>query len=144
MADIVARIQKAIEEISGNESLLEMLDEEAATEMLEWGKSMVVSLVKQTEALDDAEAELVLDPRLKAVRQFMRSAGNWAAGKYADPADRLLLRDKLLGHARVIFEEDARLPSADDIDTVLNQMDIQPNTPKQSVLNLKELFTEAR
>ena len=108
-----ARVQKAIEEITGNESLLEMLDTEAAAELLEWGKSKATSLVTQTDGLDDATAELALDSRLKAVRQFMRSAGNWAAGKYIDPADRIQLREKLLGYAKVIFGEDAQLPSAE-------------------------------
>jgi hypothetical protein len=143
MADMEARVQKAIEDITGNESLLEMLDEDAASEMLEWGKSTVTSLVKQTEGLDDEAAELALDQRLKAVRQFMRSAGNWAAGKYTDPADRLQLRDKLLGHAKVIYADDSRLPSADKMDSLLNQMSAKPDTQKQSVLNLKELFNEA-
>jgi hypothetical protein len=139
-----ARIQNAMEGITGNESLLEMLDEEAAAEMLEWGKSTVTFLVNQTDGLDDAAAELALDSRLKAVRQFMRSAGNWAAGKYVDPDDRLRLREKLLGHAKTIFGADAALPSAEVLDAVLNQMDAQQNTPRQFILNLKELFNEAR
>jgi hypothetical protein len=120
-----------------------MLDEEAAAEMLEWGKSTVTSLVKQTEELDDESAELALDQRFKAVRQFMRSAGNWAAGKYTDPADRLQLRDKLLGYAKVIYEDDSQLPSAEKLDALLNQTSAQPATQKQSVLSLKELFNEA-
>ena len=143
MADIEARVQKAIDDITGNESLLEMLDAEAAAEMLDWGKSMVTLLVKQTDGMDDAAAELALDLRLKAVRQFMRSAGNWAAGKYVDPADRLQLREKLLGHAKVISGDEGHIPSADEMEAVLNQMDIRSNSQKQSILNLKELFNEA-
>jgi hypothetical protein len=68
----------------------------------------------------------------------MRSAGNWAAGKYTDPADRLQLREKLLGHAKVIYEDDSQLPSAEKMDAVLNQMDVQQSSQKQSVQNLKE------
>lgn len=143
MADIESRIQKAVEDITGNESLMEMLDDDAASAMLEWGKSTVASLVKQTEGMDDAAAEAALDQRLKAVRQFMRSAGNWAAGKYTDPADRLQLREKLLGHAKVIYENDSHLPSAEKMDAVLNQMDVLQSSQKQLVLNLKELFNEA-
>ena len=133
-----------MEDITGNESLLEMLDEEAAAEMLDWGKAAVASLVKQTDGLEDDEAEIELDRRLKSVRQFMRSAGNWAAGKYTDPADRAQLRDKLVGHAKVIYGADAQLPSAEQIDTVLNQMTVQGNSPKQLVQNLRGLFNEAR
>jgi len=132
-----------MEDITGNESLLEMLDSEAADEMLNWGKSAVTSVLKQTEGMDDTAAEVALDSRLKAVRQFMRSAGNWAAGKYTDPADRLQLREKLLGHAKVIYGGNAPLPSGEKLDAVLSQMDMQPSTQKQSILTLKALFNEA-
>ena len=81
MAELEARVQKAIEDIAGNESLLEMLDTEAAAELFEWGSSTATSLVTQTDGMDDAAAELASESRLKAVRQFMRSTGTWAAGK---------------------------------------------------------------
>jgi hypothetical protein len=143
MAELEARVQKAIEDIAGNESLLEMLDTEAAAELLEWGSSTATSLVTQTDGLDDAAAELASASRLKAVRQFMRSAGNWAAGKYIDPADRTQLRDKLLGFAKVIFGEDAQLPSAEEVDAVLNQVDDPQNPQKQLIMNLIDLFNKA-
>jgi hypothetical protein len=138
-----ARLQKAIEDITDNESLMEMLDEEAAIEMLDWGKSTVAALVNQTDGLDDAAAEAELDQRLKAVRQFMRSAGNWAAGKYSDPADRVPLREKLLGYMKAIYGENAHFPSIEKMDAVLNQTDVQQNSQKQLVSNLIELFNEA-
>ena len=144
MADIEAREQKAVEEISGNEALLEMLETEAASEMLEWGTAMVTSLVRQTGDLEDGEAEQALEARLKAVRQFMRSAGNWAAGKYSDQTDRVKLRDKLLENLKVIQGDDAHLPSAEEMDSVLNQVDDSQNTPQQLILKLKELLNEAR
>ena len=52
MADIQTRVQRVIEELMGNEALLEMLDTEAATEMLNWGIDMAKSLVKKTEDMD--------------------------------------------------------------------------------------------
>jgi hypothetical protein len=145
MVDLESRIQKAIEEISGNEALLEMLDTEAAAEMLEWGKSMVTSLVNETGDMDDEAAQLALEPRLKAVRQTIRSAGNWAAGAYTDPDDRVQLRDRLLGYQKVIRgAADASLPSAEQVDALLNSMNVAQVTPQQQILNLKELFNEAR
>jgi hypothetical protein len=57
----------------------------------------------------------------------MRSAGNWAAGQYADPASRVRLREKLLGHFATIFGEDAVLPPAEELDAVLNQVDDEQN-----------------
>lgn len=142
MVDQESRIQQAIEEISGNESLLEMLETEAATEMLDWGKAMVTMLVKQTADLDDHEAELALDSRLRMVRQFMRSVGNWAAGKYTDPEDRKQLRDRLLGQYKVIQGKEGKLPSPEQLDATLSQVDDPDNTPQQLLLNLRGLLDE--
>jgi len=140
MADFQQRLQKIIDEISGNESLLEMLDTDAATEMLNWGIAMAHALAKRTERLDSIAADLAIVPRLKAVRQSMRSIGNWAAGKYADPESRIQLRDKLLEYFRVIFGEDANLPNSDALEAVLNQVNDTSNTPHQLILKLKNLL----
>src|SRR4030095_6966759 len=121
MADFGTRIERVIEEMSGNESLLEMLDTDAATEILNWGIATAKSVVSKTQHLDDFAADLAILPRLKAVRQSMRSIGNWAAGKYADAPSRVQLRDKLLENFKVIFGEDSQLPSADKLDAVLNK-----------------------
>jgi len=107
MVDIGSRIQRAISELTGNEALLGMLETDTATEMLDWGVKLSKSIVSQTDGLDDFIADLSLMPRLKAVRQSMRSIGNWAAGKYVKPEDRLQLRDKLLDQFRTILGEGA-------------------------------------
>ncbi|HLE91861.1 MAG TPA: hypothetical protein VI753_11985 [Anaerolineales bacterium] len=143
MVDIGSRAERIVDEMAGNEALLEMLETEAATEMLNWGIEMATSLVKSTEELDQAAAEQELLPRLKAVRQVMRSVGNWAAGKYVDPASRVQLRDKLLENFKVIFGEEARLPSPEKMDELLNQVDDRHNTPHQLILKLKHLLEEA-
>jgi len=83
-------------------------------------------------------------PRLKAVRQSMRAVGNWAAGKYADPASRIQLRDSLLEHFRAIYGHDAKLPSVDEWDALLNQVDNQQNTPHQLILKLLKLLNKSR
>lgn len=142
MVEIGARVQRVIEEMTGNEALLEMLETEAATEMLDWGIEMVTSLVQRTKGMDDADAEQVLLPRLKAVRQTMRSLGNWAAGKYVDPASRVQLRDKLLENFKVIFGREALLPSPEELDELLKQADDKNNTPHQLILKLKQSLEE--
>jgi hypothetical protein len=143
MADIDARIQNAYAEITGNESLLEMLDTDAATAMLAWGKSLAALTIQQTQDLDDAAAEEVLAPRLRAVRQTMRMAGNWAAGNYVDPASRGPLRDKLLENFRVMFGEDVKLPSAEEMDAVLNTADLKENNQAQLISKLQSLLNES-
>ena len=142
MADIGSRVERIVDEMAGNEALLEMLETEAATEMLNWGIEMATSLVKSTEGLDEAAAEQELLPRLKAVRQVMRSVGNWAAGKYVDPASRVQLRDKLLENFKVIFGAEAPLPSPERMDELLNQVDDTNNAPHQLILMLIQLLEE--
>ena len=143
MVDINSRIQRVIGEMLGNEALLEMLETDAAAEMLKWGTAMAASLVKTTNDLDDLTANLAIMPRLKAVRQSMRSIGNWAVGKYIDPEDRVELRDRMLERFRVIFGENARLPSIEKFDELLNQVDDKNNTPYQLILKLKQLLEDA-
>ena len=142
MADLNARIERVIEEMTGNESLLEMLETNAASEILKWGIATAKSMISRTMELDDFAADLAVLPRLKAIRQSMRSIGNWAAGKYADPASRIQLREKLLGHLRTIFGDEKPLPSAEEMDEVLNQVDDQSNTPQQLILKFKQLVEE--
>jgi len=135
-------MERVIEEISGNEALLETLDTDAATEMLNWGIATAKSLINRTMEPDDFAAELAILPRLKAIRQSMRSVANWAAGKYTDSEDRVKLREKLLGNFRMIFGENSRLPSPEKMDALLNQADDKTNTPHQLILKLKQLLEE--
>ena len=144
MADLNTRMERVIEEMTGNEALLQMLDTESATEMLNWGIATAKSMISKTVELDDFAADLAILPRLRSIRQSMRSIGNWAAGKYTDPADRVQLRDKLLRHFRTIFGEERPLPSPEKMDEVLNQVDDKSHTPRQLILKLKELIEEPR
>ena len=142
MADLSARMERVIEEMTGNEALLEMLDTDAASEMLNWGIAIAKSIIGRTMELDDFAADLAILPRLKAIRQSMRSIGNWAAGKYADPESRMELREKLLGHFRTIFGERRELPSARQLDEVLSLVDDKSRTSKQLILNLQDLLEQ--
>lgn len=142
MADINERIQSAIEELTGNEALFEMLEAEAAEEMMAWAKSLTSFVVRRTKGRDDFEMEQALTPRLKAVRQAVRSIGNWAAGKYEDPASRVQLRDKLLDQFRTVFGEAAELPSPDEMDSVLNEVDSPETNAQQLILRLKKLLNK--
>ena len=142
MADLNARMERVIEELAGNEALLEMLETDAAREMLHWGIATAKSMISKTRELDDFTAELAILPRLKAIRQSMRSIGNWAAGKYTDPEDRIQLRDKLLGNFRTIFGERRELPSPRQMDEVLSQVDDKSQTPHALILKIRELFEQ--
>lgn len=140
MADINSRMQKIVGEMTGNEALLEMLDTDAATEMMEWAIATVTALVKETEGMDDATAEQTLAPKLKAVRQAMRSGGNWAAGKYADPESRASLQAKLAEYRSVIFGEPAQILPDTTLVSMLNQVDDKGKTPIQLVKSFKRIM----
>jgi len=140
MVDIDSRIQRAIENLTGNEALLEMLETDAASTMLDWAVKLSKSVVNETGGLDDLAAELSLMPRLKAIRSSMRSIGNWAVGKYVEHEDRIALRDKLLERFGTILGGDASLPAAEEMDELLNQVDDTSNTPHQLVLKMIELM----
>jgi hypothetical protein len=140
MSEIRARIHRVIEEMTGNEALLEMLDTDAATEMLNWGIDTAKWIVNQTRDLDDFTADLALLPRLKAVRQTMRSVGNWAAGKYSDPESRVQLREKLLERFRIIFGEHADLPSPEQLHGLIDQVDDKSISPHELIRKLRTLL----
>jgi hypothetical protein len=142
MADLNTRIEKVVEELTGNEALLQMLDTSAASEMLDWGISTAKTMISRTMEVDDLSAELAILPRLKAIRQSMRSIGNWAAGKYTDPESRAQLRDKLLQHFRTIFGERRELPSVKQMDDLLNQIDDRNHTPHQLIVQLRDLLEQ--
>lgn len=140
MAEMDLRAQRVIAELTRNESLLDMLDTDAAMEMLDWGASVVKQILGSLAEGDDLALDAGLAPRWKALRQVMRSAGNWAAGKYADPESRLPLREKLLENFKTLYGEEQPLPSADAIDEVLGQVEDGSHTPHQLILKLRELF----
>jgi hypothetical protein len=142
MTDLNFRTDRAIKEITGNEALLDMLDTQAATEMLDWGKAAAISMVNKTSELDDPSADLILVPGTKAIRQAMRSIGNWVSGKYADPVSRTELRDKLLEYFGTIFGEEMPLLSPEKLDEVLNQVDDRQRTPQQLIISLRRLLED--
>ena len=142
MADLNARMERVIEEMAGNEALLEMLDTDAAREMLNWGIATAKSMLSRARGLDDMDADLAVLPRLKAIRLSMRSIGNWAAGKYRNPEDRIQLREKLLANFRTIFGERRELPSAGQMDEVLDKVDDKSHTPLELILKIRDLFEQ--
>jgi len=142
MTDIGVRVQRAIAELTGNESLMGMLESDAANELLNWGIRISTSIVNETDGLDDFLADKSLLPRLKAVRVSMRSLGNWAAGKYVEPQSRIDLRDKLLEQFKIIYVENVQSPSAEAMDELLNQVDDKSNTPHHLISNMMQLLAD--
>lgn len=141
MTNIKVRIENAKKVITGNESLLDMLDADGATAMLNWGMELAGKIAQSTEGMDDSSAEMNMEPRLKALRQFMRAVGNWAAGKYADAASRVQLKEKLLEYLKTMNIVDMEFSSIGELD---KQVDLGGNKQLRSIVAIKELFVKSR
>jgi hypothetical protein len=141
MTDTKTRIENAKKVITGNESLLDMLDADGASALLSWGLDFAGEIAQGTDGMDDSSAELNMEPRLKALRQFMRAVGNGAAGKYADSASRAELRDKMLEQLETMRGVHAKLPSASELDGFL--ADLGDATQLELIMKLKELLAKS-
>jgi hypothetical protein len=140
MTNLDARIERAKKEISGNESLLDMLEENAAVELFNWGLEMAASIARETGGMDDAAAGEVTAPRLKALRQALRSMGNWAVGKYSDPGDRASLKEKLNEQFQLIMGDESKRLAAGELNKVIDSVDAPGQTPQQLIATMKELI----
>lgn len=143
MTDIQTRIESAKKTVTGNESLLDMLDTDGATHLLDWGMDLAGQIAQSTDGMGDSSAALHMEPRLKALRQFMRAAGNWAAGKYADEASRSQLKEKLLEQWNTIRDANEELPPVHEIENLLNQADDGNDNNQQLIVKLKELLARS-
>jgi hypothetical protein len=139
MTNIDSRVERAKKEVSGNESLVDMLEGDSASELFNWGTALAASITRTTDGMNDSAAEAALAPRLKALRQALRSIGNWAAGKYADPADRAQLKEKLLEQLRLVLGETSRITTG-ELSGVIDCVDAPDMSPHALILKLKELI----
>jgi len=139
MSDLEKRFHRAMGSIIGNESLAASLDNDAADELLSWGKNGVKRIVDETNGMDDEVAEEQMTPRLRALRLLMRSVGRWVgeAGSL-DEESRLALWNRAGEQARVLFGDSFVLPSMDE---VLSQLPADANASQVIVL-LKNIIEE--
>lgn len=139
MTDIQTRIENAKKVVTGNESLLDMLDADGAASLLNWGLDLAGRIAQSTDGMDDASAESNMEPRLKALRQFMRGVGNWAAGKFSDEGSRAQLIDRLLEQWKAMHGADTAVSGAAlDGVLVLAGGDSAPRELIQKIMNSLE------
>jgi len=142
MTNLDARIERAKKEISGNESLFEMLEADSVSEIFNWGLSLAAAIAKQTEGLDDPTANEAMAPRLKALRQALRAVGNWAAGKYTDPTTRLQLKGRLLEQFQLILGDSVLIDSV-ELNRVIDSVDVPGSSPHPLILTMKALIEKS-
>lgn len=110
------RLNRVISAMSGNESIAASLEDDAAGELLAWGRSMATHIVEETAGMEDETAEEKMAPRLRAVRLMLRSIGRWVgeAATLADE-DRHALWDRAGEQARILFGETFEFPSMEEV-----------------------------
>ena len=70
---IEQRLQREMQTLYGNEGLTGNMDDSSAKLFLDWAEVQVRQVVDSTVGLEDAAADEVMYPRLKAVRRKPRS-----------------------------------------------------------------------
>lgn len=95
------RLQREVEGIYGNEALTGDLDDNSAGVLLKWAEDRVRTIVQSTEEMDDAQAEQLMYPRLKALRRMARYINRALSSADSDP-DWI---EKVLNQARVVYGE---------------------------------------
>ena len=139
MTDIQTRVENAKKLVTGNESLLDMLDADAASELYNLGLDLAVRIAQATNGMDDAAADQYLEARMKALRQFLRTIGNWAAGKY-DVSGRAGLSEKLNEQVKMVID----MESLKGLQRLLDLVDDKNNTPRALILKIKESLVVPR
>jgi len=101
---IERRINQAVASLTQNEALMEDLETEAASALLDWGSRQIHTIVAETGELDDASAEEMMHPRMRALRQMMRQVNTLASGRAGtDPAIRAGILDQLIASAALVY-----------------------------------------
>jgi hypothetical protein len=98
------RINQAVASLMQNEALMEDLETEAASALLDWGSQQIHYIIAETGELDDASAEEMMYPRMRALRQMMRQVNNLASGRAdPDPVIRAGILDQLVDSATLVY-----------------------------------------
>ena len=80
------RVRELVEQLVGDASLTEDMDDAPAQQLLEWGIAQVRQLALRTAQMDEGQAQEYLDARMQALRRLMRYINRlMGALPYAEP-----------------------------------------------------------
>ena len=136
--DLSRRVQQVAESLLENEALTIDLETGAAQALLDWGLDCVKRIVSDTAGLDEAAAEEVMAPRIRAMRRLMRQVNRWVGGQReagAEPAP--LPLSQMLEQAGIIYGEAFTLPDAGQLHLFLAQNAPLLNDPQQLIIALR-------
>ena len=117
MVDLDIRRRRTFGRMAANESLEDVLDQQTAATILEWGDGIASQFVLKTKAMDDITASEFLAPYSSALRKMMRAMGRWVVEK--DPDVRLESWNLIEQNGKTLFGDPFMLPK---METILDQL----------------------
>ncbi len=134
--DLEQRIRMAAESILENEALREGFDQEATEAILVWGTFCAKLISSETAHLeDDLEAEEVMYPRMRALRQMIKVARNMINA--GDIATRIATIQSLTQQAALVYGEKYVAPQPGQMGALVAN---PGNNQVEIVQNLRNLF----
>jgi len=116
MSELEKRFHRVMGSMTGNESLVASLDNDAAGELLMWGEIAVRRIVSTTDGMDDDAADELMAPQLRALRLMIRAIGRWVGeAQVLDEESKLALWKRVEDQARVLFGDVFVLPPMNDV-----------------------------
>ena len=117
MIDLDIRRRRTFGRMAANESLEDVLDQQTAATILEWGDGIASQFVLKTKAMDDITASEFLAPYSSALRKMMRAMGRWVVE--TDPEVRLESWNLIEQNGKTLFGDPFMLPR---METILEQL----------------------
>lgn len=131
---LAQRRERVLGGLRGNDKLTTGLGTAAAAVLTEWGAAMGPHVVAETDGLDDATAEEILQPRVRAVRQLMMSVARAAADP--PPPGATPLADALRA-ADVVYGQRYAAPERDAVGRALARWTAEAGRPAEQIAGLR-------
>ena len=131
---IEKRLQREMESLYGNEGLTGDIDDSTARLLLDWAEHQVHQVVDTTAEMEDAAAEEVMYPRVKALRRIARYVNQALSGQ-GEPSD---LAEKIVAQARILYGEAFVEPDINKVQTLLSVSKTEPGFLFQTLRHLLE------
>ncbi|MCA9865072.1 MAG: hypothetical protein KIS95_13020 [Anaerolineae bacterium] len=138
-AALAARRRRIDDALRGNDRLTEGLPGEAAEALLALGLALARDVIDDTAGLDDATAEDILQPRVRAVRRLMMAATQ-AARPDAEPPG----VEEWLKQAAVALGDRFRPPNEADAQAWRQQWAALAGQPAQQMALLRPFIEQLR
>lgn len=135
---IEKRMQREIENLHGNEAFTSGMDNSSAKILLEWAERHIKNIVNSTVGLEDAAAEELMDPRLKAMRRIARYINQAVEG----PIDPIELGQKIAGQLQSLYGETFSNVDQNKVQALLSMPQAEPEVVIQMLMYLIEGDTD--